>query len=101
MGAVQLSKHLGEKILEVKVVGDVWHKPLVVLLVTSPVDSVDLWIVELLVHLLPDVAEDVVPLGLRLELIVSRERDCARRSAGDRDLRDRASCENIEILVVG
>ena len=97
MGAVQLSKHLGEKILEVKVVGDVWHKPLVVLLVTSPVDSVDLWIVELLVHLLPDVAEDVVPL----ELIVSRERDCARRSAGDRDLRDRASCENIEILVVG
>ncbi len=76
-----------KKILEIKVVGDVRHQLLVVLPVASPVDSVNLTIVEFLVYLLPDVFEDVVPLGLRLELVVAGESDHAHGSARDRDLR--------------
>ena len=71
VGSVEFAQHFREEILEVEIVVQVRDELLVIGLVAGPVDSVDRRVVELLLDLLPNVIEDVIPLGLRLEFIFS------------------------------
>ena len=66
---VEFAEHLREKVLEIELVLDVWKELPVVVLETLPVHTVDLRVVELFIHLFPDMVEDVGTFCAGLELI--------------------------------
>ena len=59
MGTVEFTEHLGEQVLEIEVVVYIGEELRVVVVHSLPVHAVDCGVVELLVHLLPAVFEDV------------------------------------------
>ena len=100
MRAVEFAEELGEHFLEVEVVVDVREELGVCGLVACPVYAVDLRVVELLLHLLPDVVEDVFPFLRRSVFEFAAEGDAFPRAAAGGDLRYAVAGEEEEVFVV-
>ncbi len=70
VGGVQLAQHLAQHLGEVEVVVDVGQVFLIHLAVAFPVDALQVGVIELVLHLSPDVVEEVLALlgGLVVEV---------------------------------
>ena len=73
MRSIQLTQHLGQHIAEVVYVVDVWQELLVNLFIASPVHTMQIVAVELIVNLAPDVLEQILTLGKRTVVEVGFE----------------------------
>ena len=91
MGTVEFSEHLGKQFCEVVVIVDIRQEFDVVLSVVVPVGSVEVFYIEFLFYLLPDMVEDIFALCLWLVFEFSGEEDRLLASAVDIDFSDLAS----------
>ena len=99
MRAIELAEHLREHVAEVVVVVDIRQELRIGLLVSCPVDAMQLRIIELILDLLPDMVEDIRTLRIRTVVEVGLEADGLLRLTGEVDLPD-AVVVDIEVLEV-
>ena len=101
MRGVQLAQHLAEHVAEVVVVVDVGQETLVDLTITFPVDTVNLWVVELVGHLTPYVVEQILAFLVGLPCEGCLEADSLGLVLGEVEFLDapRYEEEILEVLV--
>ena len=100
MRSIQFAKHLCQHIAEVILVVDIWQELLVCLLVCGPVNTMQVFAVELVVDLTPDVLEQVLAFLIRTIVEWSLEVDICTFALGNLNLLYTASAHNKKVLTL-
>ena len=85
MGSVELSEHFGKQVLEVKVVVDMRQERHIVVMIVLPVNSLNVFYIELLFDLFPHMLEHVCALFCRPVFILARKCYAFGLSSGKRE----------------
>ena len=100
MRAVQFTQHFAHQFLEVVVVVDARQESAVSVTVAFPVDAMNVFLVELVLHLLPSMVEDVFPFLGRLVVEDGFETDRLALAVLYGHLLDAATGAEIEVVAL-
>ena len=90
MRCVKFAKHLAEHLGKVEVVVDIWQESLVGLALGLPIHSMQIYIIELVLHLTPNMVEEILPLLVWLHIEPCLEVDVLSGAVAEVDLLDTA-----------
>ena len=90
MRAVQFAQHLAQHVTEIVLIINIRQEPAINVAIAFPVYAVDVLNIELVLHLLPDMVENVGTLLVRTIVELCLKGDGSRCSLGQVDFLDAA-----------